>query len=344
MKRKITSPSQGEVILYLHRIILIMLALPHLNMQILVYIFLLLWYTKLMTYALCYVQYNKFRKVTLMKKLDESAIYTMLAEANNAEEFRQQVLANLTLMGPWGMNVYNSLRNLYLTDDIMRNYLSTSSVILHESFDLASQIYPGAVAAYGRRKSFMSYLLKLIDSEDVTMVYDHHALRIILDDKDANPIDSIKYLYLLLRGIFDHFYSNSYLFKPLPYKKDKITEDIRNQLYIPDLPSNLRSFEKYFKDRVRFPKSNGFRGLTVVIISPDGLPIELQMWTSSMAYINDFGSASHDENYKPETELDRLIYERGNDFLELKQKMIITDPLVKNTARTKFPEDLLDMH
>lgn len=280
-----------------------------------------------------------------MKKIDESALCTMLAEANSAEEFRQQVLANLALMGPWGMNIYNSLQNLYFSDNTMKQYLSTSNRILHEAFDLAARIYPGAVAAYGRKKSFKSYLVKVIDYDDVTEVYDHHASRILLDDKDVSPVDSIEYLYILLKGIFDHFYKRKCLFKPLPYKRDKITEDIRNQLYVPkELPSDLRAFEKYFKDRVRFPKSNGFRGLTVVIISPDGLPIELQIWTTSMTYINDFGSASHDEKYKPETELDRLIYERGDDFLALKQKTIITSPLVKNTARKSFPEELLAQH
>lgn len=300
-----------------------------------------------MAYAFCYVQYNKFRKVIhKVRKLNESDICTMLEEAKNAEKFRQQVFANLALMGPWGLNIYNSLQKLYLTDDTMKNYLSTSSTILHESFDLVSKVYPGAVGAYGRKKSFKSYLVKLIDYEDVTEVYDHHALRVIIDDTDISSMDSIEYLYLILKGIFDHFYFKKLcLFKPLPYGIDKITDDIRNQLYVPEeLPDDLRSFESFFKDRVRFPKSNGFRGLSVVIITPDGFPIELQIWTSSMAYINDYGTAGHDENYKPPTEIDRIICERGGDFLKLQQKTMISKPLIKNTARTKFPQELLAQH
>ncbi|MBP3707765.1 MAG: hypothetical protein J6J36_04060 [Clostridia bacterium] len=281
-----------------------------------------------------------------MKKLNESDICTMLEQAKNAEEFRKQVLANLALMGPWGLNIYNSLQKLYLTDDIMKNYLSTSSTILHESFDLAAQIYPGAVAAYGRRKSFISYLVKLIDYEDVTDVYDHHALRILLDDTDIDAVTSIEYLYVILKGIFDHFYfKRKCLFKPLPYGIDTITDDIRNQLYVPEeLPDDLRAFNDFFKDRVRFPKENGFRGISVVIITPDYFPVEIQLWTTSMAYINDFGTACHDENYKPPSKIDKIIYERGGDFLKLKKKTIVSNPLVKNTARRTFPEDLLKQH
>lgn len=250
--------------------------------------------------------------------ITKSMVASFLEQAPNPEKFKSQVVKALLCSTPVERNRGIALRSQFAEKNSSYR-LGAAESILEKVYTLTDSIFPGAFATYGREKSFLSFLRKLLEIEDVSMIRDHYALRLVLSDDKLgirNTIDN--FLFLILRAIIDQFQEEGFIVIPLETKVEKgPPKDIRKEMYIPKtIPESLIGYEQLFKNYVCCPKNNGYQGLHLVLMDPEGITTELQIWTTSMARRNNHGPASHD-GYKPKDELDKIALERGDEFKEL---------------------------
>ncbi len=64
--------------------------------------------------------------------------------------------------------------------------------------------------------------------------------------------------------------------------------------------------EGRFKNYIRSPKANGYRSLHTVITASDGQPMEVQIRSDKMHFINEYGVAAH-WRYKEDSGMDDRV-------------------------------------
>lgn len=106
-----------------------------------------------------------------------------------------------------------------------------------------------------------------------------------------------------------------------------------------DCYAALREVEKLWppvegrhKDYIRRPKDNGYKSLHMVVRGPDGVPIEVQIRTSKMHYIAEYGVAAH---WRYKEALGAAENSRQNDQLVGWARWVITWQLELGDGKTR---------
>ena len=271
---------------------------------------------------------------------------TFLAQANTPEEFRKSLVGALNESSPLDRNKAIALANHFKPES--KKTLLLSDKVKKQVFGIVSKVFPGAYCVYGRKKDFLSYSQKLSDKLNVEDIKDIYALRVILSDQVINKEDTIAFSYRVLKALIDGLQDLSYTIdvpltnadKEKKSKTEKPSSEILKQIIVPkELDPALSQYVAVFKNYVMFPKSNGYQGLHIIIKTPEGIYIEIQVRTLTQHIWAERGPASHDVNYKAGTEIDKLVAERGEEFIKvLATPTVIGQPLFRNTFRETFPD------
>lgn len=273
----------------------------------------------------------------------EKLIISFLEQANTPEEFRESLFQALNNSTPLERNQAIAIANHFRAES--KKFLEVSERVQKRVYSLIARAFPGAYVVYGRKKDLMSYLQKIDGRVDVNSVRDTYALRVVLSDRVIDTPSAVSFQYRVLKVLIDGLQDLSYTILPLNFskKKEKLSEEYTNQIFIPKaIDPILIPYLPLFKNYVQYPNGNGYQGLHIIVITPEGITIEIQIRIMSQHVWAERGPASHDVNYKTATEIDKLVAERGSEFIRvLATPTVIGKPLFRNTVKETFPDDEL---
>ncbi|KAG1681598.1 hypothetical protein FOA52_014106 [Chlamydomonas sp. UWO 241] len=139
--------------------------------------------------------------------------------------------------------------------------LGDCAQLLYSEITLRSVATGLHIQIQGRLKSLSSVHVKMARKQcSVAQVYDARALRVIVDDEGGTRVqDAVETCYKLVSAVHS-------LWKSIP-----------------------REFDDYISN----PKPSGYQALHTAVRGPRGIPMEVQIKTSSMHELAEYGAAAH---------------------------------------------------
>lgn len=218
------------------------------------------------------------------------------------------------------------------------NFVRITDKVKHQVYDIVSSVFPGAFVVYGRKKSILSFLQKLANRE---VLNDAYALRVILSDAIIGIDDSILLSYRVVVALILGLQNCGYEVRILETIEQIVPEEILSEIHIPSNINISESFKPYFRNYTQFPSKRGYQGLHVLIVTPEGIPVEIQIRTTTQHNWAEFGKAKHDGSYKEESDIDQLVQSKGTEFVKkLYTPVQVGEPLYRDTATDKIPHDM----
>lgn len=157
------------------------------------------------------------------------------------------------------------------------------------------------------QKEFKEFLYSQKEIKDFKRVKDFFAMRFIIEDVPADDgsatIEGVNTLYEVTNFILDFIQKSP--FKLL--ESDKLIETGKisfnsNLIVVPECSGLKPEYQKYCKDYVAHPKSDGYQSIHFVIVDPfTGYMAEIQIRTRSMEMVaNTFANHEHYKNSRYE--------------------------------------------
>jgi ppGpp synthetase/RelA/SpoT-type nucleotidyltranferase len=159
----------------------------------------------------------------------------------------------------------------------------------------------------GRQKSFLSLNSKirlfLSKGDNLSKIHDLIGFRIVVETDNHDTEDTICACYQVLNETISFFMKEKdcMLLEAEPVTSQMISPEDAKRLgiVIPEKSLVIPGFENNIKDYVVHPKSRGYQSLHFLVLTPQGFIFEVQLRTTAMDIIAEYGPAKHD-NHKDE--------------------------------------------
>ncbi|KXZ48440.1 hypothetical protein GPECTOR_28g850 [Gonium pectorale] len=181
-----------------------------------------------------------------------------LAPLTPAQERLRLILSTVV---PFECVSFKSLRGLAGSTRRGLEVLDECAALLYNEIQIRSQAGGLGINIQGRLKSLHSVYRKMVrKGVAVAQVYDSRALRVIVDDADGSQLaEAVESCYRLVGAVHS-------LWKPI---------------------------KREFDDYIANPKPSGYQALHTAVRGPGGIPMEVQIKTSSMHELAEYGAAAH---------------------------------------------------
>ncbi|GIL60849.1 hypothetical protein Vafri_15365 [Volvox africanus] len=167
----------------------------------------------------------------------------------------------LSTVVPFESVGFKSLRGLASSTRRGLEVLDECAALLYNEIQIRSQAGGLGINIQGRLKSLNSVYRKMVRKNvAVAQVYDSRALRVIVDDAEGNSLqEAVEVCYRLVGAVHS-------IWKPI---------------------------KREFDDYIANPKQSGYQALHTAVRGPGGIPMEVQIKTSSMHELAEYGAAAH---------------------------------------------------
>ncbi|GLC43641.1 hypothetical protein PLESTM_001498700 [Pleodorina starrii] len=167
----------------------------------------------------------------------------------------------LSTVVPFESVSFKNLRGLASSTRRGLDVLDECAALLYNEIQIRSQAGGLGINIQGRLKSLHSVYRKMVRKNvAVAQVYDSRALRVIVDDGEGSSLqEAIDVCYRLVNAVHS-------IWKPI---------------------------KREFDDYIANPKQSGYQALHTAVRGPGGIPMEVQIKTSSMHELAEYGAAAH---------------------------------------------------
>ncbi|GIL88625.1 hypothetical protein Vretimale_17232 [Volvox reticuliferus] len=167
----------------------------------------------------------------------------------------------LSTVVPFESVGFKSLRGLASSTRRGLEVLDECAALLYNEIQIRSQAGGLGINIQGRLKSLNSVYRKMVRKKvAVAQVYDSRALRVIVDDAEGSSLqEAVEVCYRLVGAVHS-------IWKPI---------------------------KREFDDYIANPKQSGYQALHTAVRGPGGIPMEVQIKTSSMHELAEYGAAAH---------------------------------------------------
>ncbi|GLI66621.1 hypothetical protein VaNZ11_010546 [Volvox africanus] len=167
----------------------------------------------------------------------------------------------LSTVVPFESVGFKSLRGLASSTRRGLEVLDECAALLYNEIQIRSQAGGLGINIQGRLKSLNSVYRKMVRKNvAVAQVYDSRALRVIVDDGEGSSLqEAVEVCYRLVGAVHS-------IWKPI---------------------------KREFDDYIANPKQSGYQALHTAVRGPGGIPMEVQIKTSSMHELAEYGAAAH---------------------------------------------------
>lgn len=186
--------------------------------------------------------------------------------------------------------------------------LEDDFVAFKEHMSVWSQETGIQMLLYRRQKDFLGLNAKirlyLAEDKHLSQIHDLLGFRIVLRTEYPDTEETVRQCYEALNEVI-HFFalSRSCMFlESEPRNGGIISEEEAKKLgiIIPQKTFVIPGFENNVKDYIRFPKSNGYQSLHLLIQTPGELTFEVQVRTTFMDAWSEFSESCRHKQYKLE--------------------------------------------